>query len=371
MKILIVHASVGAGHVSAAKAIYAYFKEREPQCDIRIIDVLRYSTRVFRSIYIRGYSFLIKYLPCLWELGFLLTANRFLRPVTVPLGGLLHRLNAVAFRRLLIREDFDVIISTHFLPSAIASELKSSQRIGSELFTVVTDYVVHSLWLCPRTDLYLVASGITKESLIAQGIGGRQIIDTGIPIHPKFLAKYDREAVAEKLGLDKDKFTVLVVTGSFGIGPIERIVNLLYKDAQLLVVCARNKGLYDKLKERGLPEVHAYAFVDNIQELMAASDMIVTKPGGLTVSEVLAMELPPIFIYPIPGQETGNVSVLKEYGIGFSPRGISAIRDIVLEHKAHPDKLSEMKDKIRSIKKTDTLGEIFDVVRASGGGPAC
>src|SRR4030042_2821818 len=337
MKILVTHASVGAGHEASASAIYDYFKQRKPQLDIKIIDVLEYSHPLFKYCYIGAYSFLITYAPSIWKLGFLLTGNKYLRPFTWPIISALDRLNTRRLRRLLIQDSPDIIISTHFLSSQICAGLKKSGKIKSKLATVITDYAIHPLWLSHRTDYYIVALGVTKQLLIREGVRENIIKDMGIPVSPKFSARYEKAGLLQKLGLEKNKFTVLVVTGSFGVGPIRQIVNLLYKDAQLLVVCAKNKKLYRKLKEKNFSGVRIYGYVDNMQELMYVSDMIVTKPGGLTISEILNMELIPVFIYPIPGQETGNVSVLKKYGVGLSPRNIKEIRNIVLDLKLCPD----------------------------------
>ena len=113
---------------------------------------------------------------------------------------------------------------------------------------------------------------------------------------------------------------MLVVTGSFGIGPIEEIVQLLCNDYEVLAVCARNKRLFGRLKARAYPHTHVFGFVENIDELMTVSDVIITKPGGLTISESLCMDLIPLFIAAIPGQESMNVEVLQNAGIGSSDR---------------------------------------------------
>jgi processive 1,2-diacylglycerol beta-glucosyltransferase len=368
MKILVVYASVGTGHTSAAQAVYSYFKEHSPNCDIKIIDILQYSNWIFRNFYIKEYSFLVKHATSIWALGYLLTSNKFLRPFIRTVGSILNRLNTTLFCQLLIQEDADAIISTHFLSSEIASNLKEIRKIKSKLFTIITDYVVHPFWISHRVDYYVVASKLTKQYLMQEGTNENIIKDIGIPVSPKFLVKSGKDKLTEKLGIQKDRFTVLVVSGSFGVGPIERIVDLLYKDVQLLVVTAHNKKLYEKLKRKNLTDVYIYGFVDNMQELMAASDMIITKPGGLTISEILNMELIPVFIYPIPGQETGNIGILKKYGIGFSAKTLTDLKNIVLDFKQHPDKLRCAKDKLIKIKQPDTLGELFNAVCKSSSG---
>jgi processive 1,2-diacylglycerol beta-glucosyltransferase len=172
------------------------------------------------------------------------------------------------------------------------------------------------------------------------------------------LEKYEKAALYSKLGLRQDKFTALITTGSFSIGPIEKIIDLLYKDVQLLVVCAHNKRLYKNLKDKNYPGVSVFGFVDNVQELMAISDIIITKPGGLTISESLAMNLTPIFITAIPGQETENIKVLRSSGIGIYERNASKIKDIILDFKDHPDKLHSIKENIKKLKKPHATEEL-------------
>ncbi|MCG2706946.1 MAG: hypothetical protein L6254_05340, partial [Candidatus Omnitrophica bacterium] len=204
--------------------------------------------------------------------------------------------------------------------------------------------------------------GITKEQLILEGVKEDKIKEFGIPVESKFFKRYDRDALCEKLNIQKDKFTVLMVTGSFGIGPIEEIINLLYKDVQILAVCANNRRLYARLKNKNYPNTRAYGFVDNMPELMAASDIIITKPGGVSISEILAMELVPIFISAIPGQETENIKVLRKYKVGITPNSIADIRNIVLGYKEYPDRIKDAKENIKVIKRPTAAGELCNVV---------
>jgi processive 1,2-diacylglycerol beta-glucosyltransferase len=255
-----------------------------------------------------------------------------------------------------------VIISTHFLPSELAADLKNQHKINSKLITVITDYGVHPFWICPGTDLYVAASDFTKGKLVMEGVGVEKISVLGLPFDPKFLRHFDRRILCYKLEIDPKKFTVLLMTGSFGIGPLEDIAEALHKDCQILVVCAGNKRLYAKLLKRNLENVEVFGFVPNTEELMAASQVIITKPGGATITEVLIMELPVIFISSISGQETANVEALAGYGIGVSPKSIEEIKDFILGLKNNPQKILELKQKIREIQKPFACKELAGVI---------
>jgi processive 1,2-diacylglycerol beta-glucosyltransferase len=257
------------------------------------------------------------------------------------------------------------------LPSEIAAHLKKQGRLTSKLITVITDFGVHPFWVCEGTDVYAVATDFTKRQLVLAGGKEECVKESGIPINPGFLKHYDKGAVRKALGLEQNKFTVLVITGSFGIGDIERIVELLHKDVQVLVVCARNLTLYKRLKNRNYPEVEVFGFVNNIPELMAASEVVITKPGGLTISELLAMELVPVFISEIPGQETTNANILEEYGVGIRVKKIEDLKDIILNFKENPERLNRLKENIRKIKKPFAVEELYNVVCQGSVGNTC
>ncbi|MDD4900276.1 MAG: glycosyltransferase, partial [Candidatus Omnitrophica bacterium] len=283
-----------------------FLSKHDQEIDCQLVDVLEYSRGLFRYSYIRGYAFLVLHAPFLWFLCFSVTQAYFLRWFTRPIAIFLNRMETRKFCDYLIKENPDFIISTHFLPSEIAASLKKSKKIKSQLLTVITDFGVHPFWISHPTDCYIVSSAFTKRQLLQQGIIEAHIRDIGIPVDEKFYAAYEREGLARNLGLNSDKFTVLIMTGSFGTGPLEEIASALSPLAQVIVVCARNEKLFRRLREKAYKNVKVFGFVDNIHELMAVSDCMITKPGGLSISEALAMELIPVFISAIPGQEVEN-----------------------------------------------------------------
>ena len=371
MRVIITYASAGAGHFKAAQAMHDYLKECCPGIELKLVDILDKTNPLFKFYYSFGYSLLVKRAPFLWRIAFWFTELKAPRSFTKFVAHIIDRLNAGDFINFLIKENPDFIISTHFLPSQISAFIKKDNKISSKLITVITDFSVHPFWVSPATDMYIVATAITKEQLVRQGVDAGLIKDSGIPVHPKFLKQFEKLSLCKKFRLEANKFTVLVATGSFGIGPIEEIIKLLHKDVQLLIVCANNKELYKKLKQKAYPGVSVFGFVDNMQELMAVSDLIITKPGGLTISEILKMELIPIFISAIPGQEAGNVEVLKQYGIGLIPDNTNDIKNIILDFKEHPDKIKSIKDNIKKIKNPDCLTEICNVVCKGSPGHTC
>ncbi|MCM8795570.1 MAG: hypothetical protein NC928_02640 [Candidatus Omnitrophica bacterium] len=369
MKVFITYASAGSGHHRAAVAIYEYFSCQDPRMSLKLLNVLDYAGPLFRKIYIQGYNFLVRYLLGLWSLGYKITKVKFFQKAIRTLRFIFNRINTRKFTSLLMRENPDYIISTHFIASEIVSSLKRKEKIKSQLITLITDYGVHPFWINCPTDIYVVASDYTKEKLKLWGIKEEKIKVWGIPLTSGFLRAYAKESIFNQLGISPNRFTILIATGSFGIGPIENLIRVLYlcKDIQLLVVCAHNKRLFNRLKFKNYPGVKIFAFVDNMAELMAVSDLIITKPGGLTIAEVLAMNLVPIFMVAIPGQETENLNLLRDYGIGVVSKSPAKIKEIVLDYKLRPDKLNKIRENIFKLKKTDACKSLYYLCQSSIG----
>jgi processive 1,2-diacylglycerol beta-glucosyltransferase len=214
------------------------------------------------------------------------------------------------------------VLCTHFLPLEIIGNLKAKERKRAVAapfsVSVVTDFEAHALWMEPSVDLYCVAAEETKARLVARGVPPERVIPTGIPVSGRFATKVHAAAVRKHYGLRDDLPTVLLLSGGFGMGPVAQIlseIDKLQRDLQVLVVCGRNEELRRELAGKDHPHpTHVLGFVTNMHELMAVSDLIVTKPGGLTTSEALAMGKPLVIINPIPGQEAANADFLLEHG---------------------------------------------------------
>lgn len=369
MKLLIVHASAGAGHRKAAEAVYNYIRAHHPEEQVVLCDILDYATAAFRFCYRDGYAFLINRLSWLWGVVFFLT--------TLPVAGKLIRLfsrwAAIAgterFSRYVCAEQFDAVLSTHFLPPELIGRLRRRKRISSRIFCAITDYGVHPFWITAGVDEYIVATGRTKELLVNRGIDALSVKVLGIPVDQRYSCPADRRHTAQSLGLDPQRFTVLAVTGSFGIGPLEKIARTLSgQDLQILVVCARNAALKELLDKKQYPGVRAFGFIDTMPALMSVSDLIITKPGGSTITELLASGLVPLFISAIPGQEVENISILASYQVGELVGSAARIKERVLDLKDHPAKLEAARSHIKEIKKPFSARDIYETVRAGCSG---
>ncbi|MBZ0166524.1 MAG: hypothetical protein K8I00_06925, partial [Candidatus Omnitrophica bacterium] len=296
----------------AAKAVYDELA-RESDHQVEFLDALDYANPIFKNSYGGSYTFLITKWPQVWGVFFGLVDIPWLQPLIRVVRRAYNALNTPRLHRHLREGNYDWVVSTHFLPIEVVSALKRAGQSSAKLMACVTDYDVHRIWLGSGVDLYCVASDWTMQKLIRLGVPAEKIKVTGIPCHKKFIRQQDVCQLRERLGLDAGQFTVLIATGSFGIGPIEEIIDTL-RSFQIVVVCGHNKSLYERLQKKSPAHVKIMGLVDNMHELMAAADVMVSKPGGLSITEALVSRLPLIFFNAIPGQETQNIMVLKEYG---------------------------------------------------------
>lgn len=353
MNILVIHASAGAGHFKAAEALYKGIQNTTAH-EAVLIDALDYTSPFFKTFYKGTYYFFISKMPWLWGFFFWLLDISWLQPVVRWGRRLYNSLNAGKLHRYLEESQFDYIFMTHFMPTEVAAALKRSGRLTSRLITVITDFDVHKIWLADGIDRYTVASDWTARKMERLGMPRDRVVAAGIPTDQKFSTPMDIGALKNKLGLEHNIFTVLMATGSFGIGPIKEILLTLSK-FQVIVVCGHNKKLYEELSARNNRLVKVMGLVDNMHELMAVADAMVTKPGGLSISEALVSQLPLIFFNAIPGQETGNIKVLKEHGIGISGCTIPEIAEKLIQWKYSRDVF------LTQLKKTKALARPFAV----------
>lgn len=324
-KILLLSASSGAGHVRAAQAIERAFKENDGEAgmkrEVLHVDTLKFTNRVFRHLYSKAYLEVVNKLPGIsgW------VYDKLDKPWKNERRRLaLDKLNTRPFVKLLREYQPDMIVCTHFLPAEIVSWLKAKERIASRQAIVVTDFDVHAMWLCHHYEQYFVAIDEARAYLEALAIPQNKITVSGIPIDPVFALRKDKHEMRLKHGLASDRTTILLSAGGFGVGPFEQLIASLIPlrhSAQVVAICGRNEELKTRVSEMAsaispdaIVTVKPIGYTQEMDELMAASDLVVGKPGGLTTSEALAKGLVLVIANPIPGQEERNSDHLLEAG---------------------------------------------------------
>lgn len=366
-KVLILSASVGAGHLSAASALEKEFKRQGAAKEIKNIDVLDYTNPLFRRLYGKAYLDMVNTMPEV--LGWMYDSLD--KPWQNEKRRLaLSKLNTQPFIKLLKNEKPDIAVCTHFLPAEIISWLKAKEKIACPQAIIVTDFDAHALWLAHHYEQYFVALDETKVHLAKLGIPADKITVSGIPIDPVFAEKKDKLAIREKFGLTKDKLTILVSAGGFGVGNIQRLLEALSElktPSQIIAICGRNEELKNKLQKLAVEKLNSktvsfkpIGFTKEMDEYMSASDLIVGKPGGLTTSEALSKGLVFVIVNPIPGQEERNSDHLLEKGCAIKCNNLPVLAYKIDELVADKARFEIMKTNVSNFARPNASSEIVE-----------
>jgi len=360
-RILILSEPFGMGHTMAANAIKEHINEHEPDYQVEILELTRYLKPTLSQWMCGAYLLAIQHSPHIWR--YFYHKSRYQR-VWPQLWTIVHHLIYAEVASILRRYQPDCIICTHPFPSAIVSRLKQTEETTALLCTVVTDYGVHATWLSPQVDIYFLPSQAIKRQINSLGIEDAKLVVTGIPISAKFLRKHPKDGARRQLGLLPIP-TLLCMGGGLGKGFSDELIQALsqcLEQVQVLFVVGKNRVLYDRLAETiklKHANFHLYGFVDNIDMLMDASDLLITKPGGITCTEAVAKRLPMLLLPPLPGQEDDNYSYMIEQGYGV---GLSDINSLpVYVYNLSQNSKSQSDDYIPNLHVEYSLHELISI----------
>ena len=364
-RILILSASAGAGHVRAAEAIEKAIIQMRAAREVRHVDTLDYTNRVFRNLYSKAYLEMVNSAPDVlgWLYDYLDQPWKNERRRLA-----LDRLNTRPFVKLLEQYQPEMTICTHFLPAEIISWLKAKRRLASRQAIVVTDFDIHAMWLCHHYEQYFVALDETRVHLEKLGIPPEKITVSGIPIDPVFAEMKDKRMMRDKHALKADRTTILVSAGGFGVGSIEHVIKSLLElrhAAQVVAIADRNEELRERLQALGcgLPpesqvDVRVVGYTTEMDEYMAAADFMLGKPGGLTTSEALAKGLVLVIVNPIPGQEERNSDHLLEEGVAIRCNNLPALAHKIDRLLDDPQRLAVMRENVSRMARPRAACEI-------------
>jgi processive 1,2-diacylglycerol beta-glucosyltransferase len=367
-KILLLSVSAGAGHMRAAEAIRAAALQSHPDVQVTHLDAMDYVTAAFKKLYTDFYIKLVNKAPTLW--GYLYNHTNDAQPDSLmeQLRRKLERMNARALRQAIKDFQPDAIVCTHFLPAEMLSRLIRKGELHCPVWVQVTDFDLHRLWVQDGMAGYFAANDEVAFRMRAQGIAASHIHVTGIPIMPAFGQALDRYQCAQEYGLDAKRTTLLLMGGGAGLGSLDAVAQgLLALDGnfQLIAMAGKNAQALAALEALALRcpgRLLAQGFTNQVERLMACADVVITKPGGLTSSECLAMGLPMIVNAPIPGQEERNADYLLEQGVA-----LKAMDDVTLQYRVrylleHPAKLADMRDKARALGRSAAAQQVLKIV---------
>jgi len=367
-RVLLLSASSGAGHVRAAQALEKAFLSRG-DCVVEHLDALKYVSRLFQRLYDKTYIAMVRRAPDLMGVLY----ERTDRPWRHPRPRLaVDRLNTQPMIRMLKRVQPDLCIATHFLPGEILAWLIAKKKLRARHAIVVTDFDVHALWLCKTVDRYYVAMNESAEYLARIGVPREKLRVTGIPIDPLFAVTAEREKARQQFGLDPHAPVILVAAGGYGVGPVEELVSdllALKRNWQIVAVAGRSEKIRRRLEELshtagnlpgGKRRLCPVGLTTEMDQYMAAADLLVGKAGGLTTSEALARGLPMALVEPIPGQEERNADHLLEAGAAIRCNNLPAAAWKIAALLDDTQRLARMREAAQRMAKPRAAADIAE-----------
>jgi processive 1,2-diacylglycerol beta-glucosyltransferase len=367
-KILLLSVSAGAGHMRAAEAIRSFANAMPDRVIATHLDVMDFVPATFRKIYTDFYITLVNKHPITW--GYLYNATNEAEQDSYMqrLRRKVERLNTRALLKEISESKPDAIICTHFLPAEILSNAIRKSRLHCPVWVQVTDFDLHRMWVQEHMAGYFAANDEVAFRMRAQGIAADRIHTTGIPIMPMFGQPLDRATCAAEFGLDPSRKTILAMGGGAGLGSLDTLATRLLAlsdEFQLIVLAGKNAVALSALQllAKSYPQrLFPQGFTDKVERLMACADLVITKPGGLTSSECLAVGLPMIVNSPIPGQEERNADFLLEQGVALKAFDIVTLEYRVVHLLAHPGKLVAMRENARALGRPNAARHVIDTV---------
>ncbi len=364
-KILLMYITLNSGHHRASLAIENALKQISPSLETLNINAFGYTNPILEKVINRTYTSVIKTKPEVWE--YLYDNPKVLKSVQ-GLREVIHKYNSKRLKKLL--EDFkpDAVVCTQAFPCGMMADYKRNLSLRLPVIGVLTDHAPHSYWIFRGIDYYITPSDASKERFVKNGVSEDKIKSYGIPIDLKFSKSHDKNTICKGIGLDPNLPTVLIMGGSQGLGPVENIVTILEAidmPFQLIVICGTNKRLKNNLSRRSArykKKILVFGHVENVDEIMEVSSIIITKPGGLTTAEALSKDLPMIIVHPIPGQEAKNTEFLLQQGVALRAEDREDIAALVQELLINNTKLDEMKKRIADFKKPNSAMDIAKLV---------
>ncbi|NMO95691.1 MGDG synthase family glycosyltransferase [Paenibacillus lemnae] len=316
-RVLLFSEGFGTGHTQAAYALSEGLKRKNPHIQCRVIELGNFLNPTVGPLILSAYRKTVSVRP---RLVGMLYRSQYKRSLNKLTRLALHRIFYAQAAQVIQQLKPDLIICTHPFPNAVVSRLKR-QGLNVPLFTLITDYDAHGTWVNPEVDEYLVSTAQVKKLLMRRDISPEYIHVTGIPVHPKFWDQENQDLLRSELQL-KNMPTILIMGGGWGLVFNKDLLGRLASRAdeiQLVFCMGQNEKLVADMKDNPLfrhPHIHIFGYRKDIHKLMGASDLLITKPGGMTCTEGAAKGIPMLFYEPIPGQEEENCHFFVSEGLG-------------------------------------------------------
>lgn len=342
----------------------AALEQADPTIETQTVDSYQYAASIFAKVVADGYIGMVKTVPQVYGYFY----DRVERATHVPtMRRLVSRYTAGNLRKFVESYAPDLIVCTHAFPCGVMSEYKRQFDPTLPVVGIVTDFVVHPFWIYTNVDAYAVATPEMRAALLARGVREDRIVLSGIPVDPRFGApRPNVDALRARLGLPRDRPVVLMMGGGVGIGPLEemmRALGTIETPISAAVIVGRNLALERRvmsLAERTAYPLRVFGFVENVFDYMHASDVLVSKPGGLTSSEALAARIPMVLVKPLPGQEERNTRFLVSREAAIRARGAEQIASVVTDVLASSHLRERLGHQIEVLRKPDAAHDIAE-----------
>jgi processive 1,2-diacylglycerol beta-glucosyltransferase len=366
-RIAILTLSVGSGHVRAAEVIQRALVDGGEKPEVRIVDAIPLARAWFRWLYVAPYWWMLRYAPGLWRWLFKrrqLKIHRGTAPYWV------FRRGCVEVLRQLKAFSPHLIVATEIGAAEIAALGKREGWFNVPILAVQTDYQTEPPWVQREIDAYCVGSDEAKTQLIGWGVSPNRVVLCGVPVDPAFALAFDKAELLRALGLDPRRPVVLVMGGGMGPAPLDRIVQSLEVcrlPLQVLAVAGFDRAMKARLEALCgtiALDLRVFGWSETIPELMAAADLLITKPGGVTTAEALAVGVPMVLTHPIPGPEEGHVRYLVQNQVAVPARDLAEIPRLTSRLLRDREKLEEMARRAHEIARPDAAHAIAQVARA-------
>jgi processive 1,2-diacylglycerol beta-glucosyltransferase len=348
MKALLLTVTAGQGHNSTSYALANYLETQGVDCTV--LDTYKYLSKLIGDLVDYGYTSLARHSP---ELHLLMynkaekdSSNEKVRKNYLPYT--IAEASKKKMQKYINSKQPDVIICTHIFTAIIITQMRRDGILDVKIpvFGIVTDFTLHPFWEDTVLDYYVIANEQLIYAAQRRGIDRDKLLPFGIPVKEKFSEEIPAAEARAMLNL-KDTMTMLLISSSVGFGNIPEYLSDIDKvpmDFQTVIICGRNKRLSKKIRDTAYnKDVIVVEFVDNMELYMDAADVVITKPGGLTVSESLAKRKPLILTDPIPGVENRNTYFLINNNLAVYAGKYTRIDDVIMQLFSHPEKLSQMK----------------------------
>lgn len=365
MKIMLLTAATGGGHLRAAHAVEQYIRDNT-EYEVITVDTLKAVGKLLDKTVCDSYLFMAKRVPTVFGKLYKHTNKQNVFSDLVP------KLNGLFSNQLLssiAEHNPDVIITTHPFATEMVADLKKDGMLKTPLICVITDYGVHRAYIADEVDAYVVASEDMLPELKAFGVDESKVYPFGIPVHNVFFKREDRNDFLKNLDLDPEIPVVLFMAGSFGVSNIIKLYRELEETdvpMQIIVITGKNKKLYESFEKEiadgtKIPTRLVF-FTDEVEKYMHASDLLVTKPGGLTVSEALACGLPMAVFDAIPGQEEDNANFLATHEMCVRLKKDSDFAHEISSLLKEKERLHSMRDNCRGFDKSQSIPNMLELI---------